>query len=90
MTVNEVINAICEVMCDKHADRLALPASKQVISAYGPVTAVRKVNSRYKLEMKVQEGPNDFFWVYLPTFPDRNDVLRGVYHSICGRFATSN
>ena len=86
MTVNEMINAICkEILFVGDNDCIDIPADRQPISVYGPVTAVKKSFSygEHPLELRIQERPDEFYWTRLSTTPEQEYLLPDLYRAIC-------
>lgn len=89
MTAEQVTKAIVEILRDMHKTEMRI--QKTIISCYGPVVAVHRMDSGGNLlGVKIQEGPNDFYWTALEMMPDWKEVLVEVYKAIIPKNVTKN
>ena len=85
MTVKEACKAILAVMDDLKANRINIAVTKQPISAYGPVLAMRKSKTEgHAFDVLIEEGPEpeNTYWTALVEVPDWKYVLADAYKAI--------
>lgn len=83
MKLNEALRAMTTGPMAKNK-RIDLTEDRQYISCYGPVVAIAwaKDYQRIPFKVRIEDGPDEFYWVNIETMPDWLECISAMFHAI--------